>query len=42
MAYLKPSTKHRTFAHLNSFQQGQIQAPHQDHRFSREIAREVG
>jgi Transposase and inactivated derivatives, IS30 family len=42
MAYLKPSTKHRTFTHLNAYQRGQIQVLHQEQRSSREIAREVG
>ncbi|GGL61492.1 IS30 family transposase [Sporolactobacillus putidus] len=42
MAYPKPSTKHRTFTHLNPFQRGQIQALHQEHRSSRDMAREIG
>lgn len=42
MAYTKPSTKHRTFTHLNAFQRGQIQVLHQEHRSSRNIAREIG
>ncbi|MDN3956207.1 IS30 family transposase [Sporolactobacillus laevolacticus] len=42
MAYTKPSTKHRTFTHLNAFQRGQIQILHQEHRSSRDIAREIG
>lgn len=42
MAYLKPSTKHRTFTHLNAYQRGQIQVLHQEQRSSREIARAIG
>ncbi|RYM02838.1 helix-turn-helix domain-containing protein [Sporolactobacillus sp. THM7-7] len=42
MAYLKPSTKHRTFTHLNTYQRGQIQVLHQEQRSSREIARVIG
>lgn len=42
MACLKPSTKHRTFTHLNAYQRGQIQVLHQERRSSREIARQIG
>lgn len=42
MAYPKPSTKHRTFTHLNAYQRGQIQVLHQEQRSSREIARTIG